>query len=72
MRSVWCVTLAATTLLLGCEGTLPTATAPTLGGANTAVTGGAGGAQSQGQNSALERCGEPLGTLAVLEDQTSV
>lgn len=33
------------------------------------VTGGAGGAQSQGASSQLEHCDKPLGTAALEEDQ---
>jgi curli biogenesis system outer membrane secretion channel CsgG len=39
--------------------------------ARTPVTGSAGGASSQNANSKLERCDQSLGTLAVVEDQTS-
>src|ERR1051325_1296093 len=39
--------------------------------ARTPVTGSAGGASSQNANSKLERCYQSLGTLAVVEDQTS-
>lgn len=59
-------TVALVVALTGCQGT-----PPILGGANTAVTGGAGGATAQGANDRLERCSEPLGTLAVVEDQTA-
>ena len=49
----------------GCAGTTPT-----LGGASgMTATGAAAGAESQGASSQLERCSEPLGTLAVEEDQ---
>lgn len=46
-------------------------TAPTLGGSGTVATGSAGGAQSQGASSQLERCDESLGTIAVVEDQSA-
>jgi curli biogenesis system outer membrane secretion channel CsgG len=44
------------------------ATGPTLGGGGTVATGSAGGATAEGANPKLERCGEPLGTIAVDED----
>jgi curli biogenesis system outer membrane secretion channel CsgG len=37
-------------------------------GAKTTATGSAGGANSQNANSALERCSETLGTIAIEED----
>ena len=40
-------------------------------GASSVATGSAGGAYSEGANDQLERCVEPLGTLAVNEDQTA-
>jgi curli biogenesis system outer membrane secretion channel CsgG len=53
--------------LTGCEGTMPK-----LGGASgQTVTGGAAGGSSQGENSQLEHCDAPLGTLGVEEDQTA-
>ncbi|MDZ7783879.1 MAG: CsgG/HfaB family protein [Halioglobus sp.] len=53
--------------LAGCEGT-----APVLGGGSkgNAVTGGAAGGNSAGQNSGLESCSEPLGTMGVYEDRS--
>jgi curli biogenesis system outer membrane secretion channel CsgG len=39
-----------------------------LGGASGAATGAAGGATAQGANPQLERCEQPLGTLAIAED----
>ncbi len=39
--------------------------------ARTPVTGSAGGSSSQNANAKLERCDQSLGTLAVIEDQTS-
>ena len=39
--------------------------------ARTPVTGSAGGAASQNANAKLEHCDQSLGTLAVVEDQTS-
>jgi curli biogenesis system outer membrane secretion channel CsgG len=44
------------------------ATGPTLGGGGTVATGAAGGATAEGASSQLERCAEPLGTVAVDED----
>ncbi|MDO9006192.1 MAG: CsgG/HfaB family protein [Aquabacterium sp.] len=54
----------ATSLLLmsGCS------TGPTMGENKGVVTGAAGGSSAEGQNSALESCGETLGTLAIEED----
>ena len=46
-------------------------TDPKLGGSGTVATGSAGGAESQGASSQLERCDESLGTMAVVEDQTA-
>jgi hypothetical protein len=46
------------------------ATNPTMGGGSgNTVTGSAAGGSSQGANQQLERCGETMGTLAVVEDQ---
>jgi hypothetical protein len=55
--------LAAAALLSGCM-----ATAPTLGDNKGTVSGAAGGAAAEGQNTQLERCSETLGTLALQED----
>ena len=41
------------------------------GGSKSAVTGAAGGASSEGANSALERCDQALGTIGVVEDQNA-
>jgi len=46
-------------------------TDPKLGGGGTVATGSAGGADSQGASSQLERCDESLGTMAVVEDQNA-
>jgi curli biogenesis system outer membrane secretion channel CsgG len=46
-------------------------TDPKLGGGGTVATGSAGGAESQGASSQLERCDETLGTIAVVEDQSA-
>ncbi|HEY7163530.1 MAG TPA: peptidoglycan-binding domain-containing protein [Candidatus Binatia bacterium] len=53
-------------LLAGCSGTTPT-----LGGGGTVATGGAGGATAENASSQLEKCNEPLGTMAVVEDQNA-
>jgi len=50
-------------MLTGCM-----ATAPTLGGDKGTVSGAAGGGTAENNNSALERCPESLGTLAIEED----
>jgi hypothetical protein len=39
--------------------------------AKTTATGSAAGANSEGANSALEKCQAPLGTLAIIEDQNA-
>ena len=46
-------------------------TDPKLGGGGTVATGSAGGAESQGASSQLEKCDETLGTMAVVEDQSA-
>ena len=46
-------------------------TDPKLGGSGTVATGSAGGAESQGASSQLERCDETMGTIAVVEDQSA-
>jgi curli biogenesis system outer membrane secretion channel CsgG len=43
-----------------------------LGGASGAATGAAAGATAQGANPRLERCEEPLGTLAIAEDTNAI
>lgn len=55
--------LTGTSLLAGCL-----ATAPTLGENKGTVSGAAGGSAAEGQNTALEKCGDTLGTLAMQED----
>jgi hypothetical protein len=55
-------TLGAALLLAGCS------TAPSMGGNKGTVSGAAGGASAEGNNSQLEHCNETLGTLAVEED----
>jgi len=47
------------------------ATEPVLGGSKTTVTGAAGGSTAEGASSQLDSCDESLGTMAVVEDQTS-
>ncbi len=53
--------------LTGCGGSLPISS----GGAKGPVSGSAGGSTSASQSSDLERCDRSLGTIAVVEDQTS-
>jgi hypothetical protein len=55
-------TLGAALLLASCS------TAPSMGGNKGTVSGAAGGASAEGNNSQLEHCNETLGTLAVEED----
>ncbi|CAH0354429.1 CsgG/HfaB family protein [Aquabacterium sp. CECT 9606] len=43
-------------------------TGPTMGENKGVVTGAVGGSSAEAQNSALESCGETLGTLAIEED----
>jgi len=54
---------ASAALLSGCL-----ATAPTLGENKGTVSGAAGGASAENNNSQLEKCNESLGTLAIDED----
>jgi curli biogenesis system outer membrane secretion channel CsgG len=61
-----CAALALTVGPAECQ-----ATEPILGGSGTVATGGAGGASAEGTSSQLERCSEPLGTVAVVEDQSA-
>ena len=61
-QPAWLV-LAVAAMLPGCL-----ATAPSMGGGNTTVTGAAGGATAAGNKSNLESCDESLGTLAMEED----
>ncbi|MGB0866351.1 MAG: CsgG/HfaB family protein [Granulosicoccaceae bacterium] len=68
------IKFAHTLLALGTVAALSgcMATNPVLGGSEgNAATGAAGGANTQGENSALEKCDEPLGTLGVVEKQSS-
>lgn len=62
LRPAWLV-LAVAAMLPGCL-----ATAPSMGGGNTTVTGAAGGGTAEGNKGNLERCDESLGTLAMEED----
>jgi len=62
LRPAWLV-LAVAAMLPGCL-----ATAPSMGGGNTTVSGAAGGGTAEGNKSNLERCDESLGTLAMEED----
>lgn len=57
---------AVAALLTGCM-----ATAPTMGDNKGTVTGAAGGAATENQNSKLEKCTETLGTLAMQEDMNA-
>lgn len=57
------VVAASAALLSGCL-----ATAPSMGGDKGTVSGAAGGGTAENNNSALERCPESLGTLAIDED----
>lgn len=57
---------AAALLMTGCNATMPVVGD---GGAKTVVTGSAGGGTSQNASGQLERCSQPLGTMALVEDQ---
>jgi len=57
---------ACATLLSGCL-----ATAPTMGENKGTVSGAAGGATAENNNSQLEKCTETLGTLAIDEDTSA-
>lgn len=57
------VAVASTLALGGCL-----ATTPTMGENKGTVSGAAGGATAENQNSQLEKCSETLGTLAMQED----
>lgn len=60
------VICAAALALSGCL-----ATAPSLGGNKGTVSGSAGGASTDGENTSLEKCPESLGTLAIYEDTSA-
>lgn len=63
-RFRYCCLSAITLLLTACM-----STSPQMGNSKgNVVTGGAGGANSAGANSALESCDAALGTLSVFED----
>jgi hypothetical protein len=60
--------LAGSALALsGCLATMP----QMGGGTKGAITGAAGGATAENANSQLERCDQSLGTLGIVEDQSS-
>lgn len=59
-----CTGLGLSLAMLGCS------TVPGLGGAGTIASGSAAGASAQSENSQLEKCAAPLGTVAVVEDKT--
>jgi hypothetical protein len=61
-----CYLAVAALLASGLSGCL--ATAPTLGENKGVVSGAAGGESAENKNSALEKCSESLGTLAIEED----
>jgi len=64
LRLATCGLAAATLAVLsGCL-----ATTPTMGDNKGTVSGAAGGGTASGNNSALERCDETLGTMAMQED----
>ncbi len=57
---------ASSVILTGCM-----STDPTLGGSSgNTITGGAGGANSENANNALEQCESPLGTVGMFEDRS--
>ncbi|MFN9745877.1 MAG: CsgG/HfaB family protein [Betaproteobacteria bacterium] len=58
--------VAVLLMLQGCI-----ATAPKIGGGTSSAGGAAGGGTAQNQNKDLERCNEPLGTMAMEEDQNA-
>lgn len=60
------ITAACAALLSGCL-----ATAPTMGENKGTVSGAAGGATAENNNSQLEKCTETLGTLAIDEDTSA-
>jgi hypothetical protein len=66
----WTRAVAAGAVLASMAGCV--ATTPEVGGGSKpAVTGAAGGANSENANSFLERCDQSLGTIGVVEDQSS-
>jgi curli biogenesis system outer membrane secretion channel CsgG len=67
LTALTAVLAAAMIGLSGCDATMPK-----MGGSTgNTVTGAASGEATAGTNSALERCDETLGTLAVVEDQSA-
>lgn len=59
-----CLAVAASLTLSACM-----STAPKMGGSSgNTVTGGAAGANAANNNTGLEKCEQPLGTLSVFED----
>ncbi len=61
--------LMASALAIALSGCL--STAPKLGGSEgNLITGSAGGANAEGQNTALESCDAPLGTMSLFEDNS--
>lgn len=65
-QGLLCMTLLASMALAGCL-----ATSPKLGENKGTVSGAAGGASAENNNTELERCSESLGTLAIDEDTTA-
>lgn len=55
--------------LAGCVGSMPVKSGDE--GAKTVATGAAGGASAENANKQLERCDQPFGTIAVVEDQNA-
>ena len=55
--------------LTGCETT--NMKMGSAGSGDTVATGGAGGATSSGENSQLEKCASPLGTVSLVENQNA-
>ncbi|WP_207951932.1 CsgG/HfaB family protein [Pseudomaricurvus alcaniphilus] len=66
-KKMWIGAVSAALLALsGCNATMPT-----MGGTKgNTVTGAAGGETAEGNNTALERCDETMGTMSVYEDRT--
>ncbi len=64
--SLLAITAACATLLSGCL-----ATTPSMGENKGTVSGAAGGATAENNNSQLEKCTETLGTLAIDEDTSA-
>jgi len=68
MKTIQGLSLLLAAGLTACSGTMPT-----IGdsGAKTVATGSAGGANADNANSQLEHCDRTMGTLSIVEDQTS-